>query len=180
MPSSPSPKAGSNSPKFDMRNHLYKICGVDLTEIDGIKGYGALQIIAEIGTDMSLWPTEKHFASWLCLCPGNKKTGGRLVSGKSRANANRAASVLRMAAQSLGRSDCALGAFYRRMKSRLGAPKAITATAHKIAKIVYNMLKYGKQYVDIGAEYYENEYRQRVLKNLSKRASQFNMNLVPA
>ena len=90
------------------------------------------------------------------------------------------AAVLRMAAQSLGRSDCALGAFYRRMKSRLGAPKAITATAHKIAKIVYNMLKYGKQYVDIGAEYYENEYRQRVLKNLSKRASQFNMNLVPA
>jgi len=180
LSSSPAPKAGSNSPKFDMRNHLYKICGVDLTEIDGIKGYGALQIIAEIGIDMSLWPSEKHFASWLCLCPGNKKTGGRLISGKSRANANRAASVLRMAAQSLGRSDCALGAFYRRMKSRLGAPKAITATAHKIAKIVYNMLKYGKQYVDIGAEYYENKYRQRVLKNLSKRASKFNMNLVPA
>jgi len=103
-----------------------------------------------------------------------------LVSGKSRANANRAASALRMAAQSLSRSDCALGAFYRRMKSKLGAPKAITATAHKIAKIVYNMLKYGRQYVDVGAEYYENEYRQRVLKNLVRRASQYNMCLVPA
>jgi len=84
-----------------------------------------------------------------------------------------------MAAQSLSRADCALGAFYRRMKYRLGAPKAITAAAHKLSKIVYNMLKYGSQYIDVGAEYYENEYRQRVLKNLTKRASQFDLRLVP-
>ena len=177
---SPKPKAGSNSPKFDMRNHLYKITGVDLTEIDGINGNSALQLISEIGIDMSLWPSEKHFASWLCLCPGNKKTGGRLISGKSRTNANRAASVLRMAAQSLARADCALGAFYRRMKSRIGAPKAITAAAHKIAKIVYNMLKYGRGYVDRGADYYEKAYRERVLRNLARRASQLNMCLIPA
>ncbi len=179
LPALPRPKAGSNAPDFDMRNQLHKISGVDLTTIDGISGYSALQLISEIGIDMSLWPTEKHFASWLCLCPGNKKTGGRVVSGKSRASANRAATVLRMAAQSLSRADCALGAFYRRMKARLGAPKAITATAHKLAKIVYNMLKYGKQYVDVGAEYYEQRFRQRVLKNLTRRASQFDLRLVP-
>ncbi len=180
LTASPKPKAGSNSPKFDMRNQLYKITGVDLTEIDGINGNSALQLISEIGIDMSLWPSEKHFASWLCLCPGNKKTGGRLISGKSRTNANRAASVLRMAAQSLARADCALGAFYRRMKSRLGAPKAITAAAHKIAKIVYKMLKYGRSYVDVGAEYYEKAYHKRVLRNLERRAAQLNMSLVPA
>lgn len=179
LPSSPKPKAGSNAPRFDMCNQLYKMSGIDLTKIDGISGHSALQLISEIGIDMSLWPTEKHFASWLCLCPGNKKTGGRLITGKSRVSANRAAAVLRMAAQSLSRADCALGAFYRRMKYRLGAPKAITATAHKLSKIVYNMLKYGSQYIDVGAEYYENEYRQRVLKNLTKRASQFDLRLVP-
>jgi transposase len=179
LPPSPKPKAGSNAPRFDMCNQLYKMSGIDLTKIDGISGHSALQLISEIGIDMSLWPTEKHFASWLCLCPGNKKTGGRLITGKSRVSANRAAAVLRMAAQSLSRADCALGAFYRRMKYRLGAPKAITAAAHKLSKIVYNMLKYGSQYIDVGAEYYENEYRQRVLKNLTKRASQFDLRLVP-
>jgi len=176
---SPKPKAGSNAPDFDIRNHLYKMTGVDLTMIDGISGYAGLQLLSEIGMDMSLWPTEKHFASWLCLCPGNKKTGGRLISGKSRASANRAAAVLRLAAQSLARADCALGAFYRRMKARLGAPKAITATAHKLAKIVYNMLRYGKEYVDAGAEYYERQYRRRVLKNLQRRAAQFEFCLIP-
>ena len=153
--------------------------GVDLPAVDGLQGYSALQLISETGTDMSPWRTEKHFTSWLCLCPGSKKTGGRLISGRSRASANRAAAILRLAAQSLARADCALGAFYRRMKARLGAPKAITATAHKLAKIVYNMLKYGKAYVDAGAEYYEQQYRQRVLRNLQRRAAQFNMRLTP-
>ena len=179
LPKSPKPKAGSNAPSFDIRNHLYKLTGVDLTTIDGISGYAGLQLVSEIGTDMSLWPTEKHFASWLCLCPGNKKTGGRLLSGKSRTSANRAAAMLRLAAQSLARSNCALGAFYRRMKAKLGAPKAITATAHKLAKIVYNMLRYGKDYVDVGAEYYEKQYRQRVLKSLERRAAQFELCLIP-
>jgi len=180
LPKSPKPKAGSNTPDFDLRNHLYRITGVDLTVIDGLGGQSCLQLISEIGTDMSFWPTEKHFASWLCLCPGNKKTGGRSISGKSRASANRAATVLRLAAQSLANADCALGAFYRRMKSRLGAPKAITATAHKLAKIVYNTLKYGRQYVDVGADYYERQYRQRVLESLQRRAAHFGLRLTPA
>lgn len=179
LPKSRKPSAGSNAPAFDMRNQLYKVTGVDLTSIDGICGHSALKLISEIGIDMSLWPTEKHFASWLCLCPGSKKTGGRLISGKSRASANRAATVLRIAAQSLIRAKCALGAFYRRISTRVGAPKAITATAHKLAKIVYNMLKHGKPYVDVGVEYYERQYRERVLNNLQRRAAQFGLTLTP-
>jgi transposase len=174
------PKAGSNAPEFDVRKLLLQMTGVDLTTVDGLNGYSALELISEIGTDMACWPTEKHFASWLCLCPGNKKTGGRSVSGKTRRSANRAAATLRMAAQSLARADCALGAYYRRMRARLGGPKAITATAHKLAKIVYNMLRYGKPYVDVGADYYERQYRQRVLKNLARRAAQFGLSLTPA
>jgi hypothetical protein len=174
------PKAGSNTPNFDMRKLLLQMTGVDLTTIDGLNGHSALQFISETGTDMKPWPTEKHFASWLCLCPGSKKTGGKSISGKTRRNASRAAAVLRMAAQSLARADCALGAYYRRMRARLGGPKAITATAHKLAKIIYNMLRYGKPYVDVGADYYEKQYRERVLKNLAKRAAQFGLALTPA
>lgn len=173
-------KAGSNSPDFDTRKMLLQMTGVDLTLIDGISGHSALDLVSEIGVDMTLWPTEKHFVSWLCLCPGNKKSGGRSLSGKTRRSASRAASTLRRAAQSLARAQCALGAFYRRMRSRLGSPKAITATAHKLAKIVYNMLRYGKHYVDVGIEHYEREYRERVVKNLARRAAQLNLALVPA
>jgi len=179
LPESTPPKAGSSAPGFDMRNYLYKMTGVDLTSVDGLNGHSVLQLIGEIGIDMSPWPTEKHFASWLGLCPGNKKTGGRILSSKSRTSANRAAAVLRLAAQSLARANCALGAFYRRIKGRLGAPKAITATAHKMAKIVYNMLKYGKAYVDVGADYYERQYRERVVKNLARRAAQLGLCLAP-
>ncbi len=179
LPREKKPKAGSNAPHFDMRNCLYKTAGVDLTVIDGICGHTALELISEVGMDMRPWPTEKHFASWLCLCPGSKKTGGRLISGKTRPSANRAAAILRLAASSLARSQTALGAFYRRIKARVGPAKAITATAHKLAKIVYNMLKHGKAYVDVGAEYYERQYRERVLKNLAKRAAQFDFALIP-
>lgn len=179
VPPSRKPKAGSNTPGFDLRKLLLQMTGTDLTTIDGINGHSALELISEIGTDMSRWPTEKHFASWLCLCPGNKKTGGKSVSGKTRRSASRAAAVLRMAAQSLARADCALGAYYRRMRARLGGPKAITATAHKLAKIVYNLLRYGKQYVDVGADYYEKQFRERVLKNLARRAAQFGLTLTP-
>jgi len=180
VPPSRRPKAGSNAPAFDMRKLLLQMTGVDLTTIDGLHGHSALELISETGTDMSRWPTEKHFASWLCLCPGSKKTGGKSVSGKTRRNANRAAGILRMAAQSLARANCALGAYYRRMRARLGGPKAITATAHKLAKIVYNMLRYGKKYVDVGVDYYEKQYRERVFKNLAKRAAQFGFALTPA
>lgn len=172
---------GRNEPRFDMRKYVYQMTGQDLTSIDGLDGYSALQLISEIGWDMSAWPTEKHFASWLCLCPGVNKTGGRRESksGKTRRSSSRAATVLRMAAQSLLRVDCALGAFARRLRARLGAPKAITATAHKLAKIVYNLLKHGKQYVDRGTAYYEQQYRDQVLRNLRRRARQLGFQLVP-
>jgi transposase len=168
-----------NEPKFNVPDYVLQICGVDLTTLDGFRsGYNALDLISEIGTDMSAWPSEKHFASWLGLCPGIKKTGGRWLSGARPKNACRAAQILRMAASVLSRSYCALGAYLRRLKGRIGAPKAITATAHKLARIVYRMLKYGKSYTDVGMDYYERKYRERVLKNLQRRAAELGYQLV--
>jgi len=171
-------KPSRNEPKFDLRTHLYRVSGVDLTRIDGITAYTALTIISEIGLDMSPWKTEKHFASWLGLCPGNKISGGKRISGKSKPTANRAAVALRLAAQSLYNSHSALGAFLRRQKARLGAPKVITATAHKVARLVYTLLKHGTEYVDAGQDYYEEQYRQRVIYNLKRRAKQMGFCLV--
>jgi transposase len=163
-----------NDPAFDARKYLYTITGTDLTDVDGLEANTVLSVISEIGLDMSPWPTEKHFTSWLTLCPGVNKTGGRSESksGRTRPSSNRAATALRMAACTLMRADCALGAYARRMRARLGAPKAITATARKLAIIIYNMLKYGKAYVDRGAEYYQEQYRATMIKNLKRRAKQ--------
>jgi transposase len=166
-------------PAFDVRGSLFGVTGVDLTAIDGIGPYAALQILSEIGTDTSRWETEKHFCSWLSLCPGVNKTGGRRTSksGKTRPSANRVARVLRLCGQSLLRADCALGAFARRMRAKLGAPQAITAVAHKLAKIVYGMLKYGKAYVDRGADYYDQQHRQRLVAQVRRRAEQLGLRL---
>ena len=117
--------------------------------------YTALKVVSEIGADMTKWPSAKHFASWLGLSPNNRITGGKVMSSKTKPSANRAAAALRLAANALHRSDSALGAFLRRKKAQMGAPKAITATAHKLARIIYSMLRYGQEYVDAGAEYYE-------------------------
>ena len=168
-----------NSARFDARGHLYRITGVDLTRIDGIDATTALKLIAEIGTDMSRWASVKHFTSWLALCPGLKKSGGRMISSRTRPSANRAAAALRVAAQTLHRSKSALGAYYRRMRTRLGAPKAITAAAHKLARLVYNMLRYGQEYVDQGEKRYEQQYRDRVVRNLTRRARDLGLKLVP-
>src|ERR1700687_3896893 len=127
---------------------LIRTTGVDLTLIPSIGASTALTIISEIGMDMSRWRSSKHFASWLGLCPGNKVSGGKRLSGRTKPCANRVAIALRMAANTLYNSECAFGAFLRRMKSRLGSPKAITALAHKLAKLIYLMLKYGREYVD--------------------------------
>lgn len=178
----PKPKQSTkrNVPHYDVQQNVLQLCGVDLTTLDGFhSGYNALELISEIGIDVSPWPTEKHFASWTGLCPGIKKTGGRWLSGARPKNASRAARILRMAAYTLMRSKSALGAYLRRMKARKGAPKAITATAHKLARIVYRMLKYGKSYTDIGMERYEQKYRDRVLKNLANRAAEMGYVLVP-
>ena len=153
--------------------------GVDLTRIDGVDAHTALKVISEIGTDMTRWQSAKHFASWLGLSPHNRITGGKVISSRTKPSANRAAAALRLAANALHRSDSALGAFLRRKKAQLGAPKAITATAHKLARTIYSMLRYGQEYVDAGAEYYESQYRQRALRAAKRRAAQLGYDLVP-
>lgn len=165
-------------PAFNLHHELCRVTGVDLTKINGIDATTALKVISEIGLDMTRWRSEKHFTSWLGLSPGSKITGGKRLSGKTKPIVNRAAMALRMAASSLYKSSCALGAYYRRMKARLGAPKAITATAHKLARLIYSMLKYGTEYTDVGQDYYEQSYKSRVIKNLKKRAQQLGYELV--
>ncbi len=171
-------KKSANKIHFDARSSLHRITGVDVTRIEGIEAPSALNIIGEIGIDMSAWPTHKHFASWLSLCPGSKISGGKVLSSKTKPSANRAAHAFRLAAYSLQRSTSAIGAFLRRKKAQLGAPKAITATAHKIARIFYNMLKYGTEYVDLGQQYYEQRYQDRVFANLKRKAKQLGYDLV--
>ena len=180
-PAAKSGRKGSqgNAPRFDIRTQLYRMTGVDLTRIDGVDGYTALKVVSEIGTDMSKWPSAKHFASWLGLSPNNRVTGGKVISSRTKPSANRAAKALRLAANALHRSDSALGAFLRRKKAHLGAPKAITATAHKLALIVYSMLRYGQGYVDAGAEYYESQYHQRAVRAAKRRVAQLGYELVP-
>ena len=168
-----------NAPRFDVQSHLYRMTGVDLTCIDGVDGFTALKVISEVGTDMTKWPSAKHFASWLGLSPHNRITGGRVMSSKTKASANRAAAALRLAANALHRSDSALGAFLRRKKAHLGAPKAITATAHKLARLFYSMLRYGQEYVDAGAGYYETQYQQRALRTAKRRPALLGYQLVP-
>jgi len=173
-------KKQKNTPAFDVRIHLYRITGVDLTRIDGVDAYIALKVISEIGTDMSKWPSAGHFASWLGLSPANRVTGGRVMSSRTKRNASRAAAALRLAAGALHHSDSALGAFYRRKRAQIGSPKAITAAAHKLARIIYSMLRHGQNYVDKGADYYENQYRQRALRSAQRRAAQLGYDLVPS
>ena len=169
-----------NEPQFDLRSYLVGMCGVDLTRIDGIEVTTALKIMAEVGPDLSRFPSVKHFTSWLGICPGTKISGGKKLSGKSRAGANRAAQALRLAAHALRASKSALGAYYRRLCSRLDKAKAITAAAHKLARLVYTMLTRGTEYVDKGQEYYEERYRQRVVHNLNKKAAAMGFVLMPA
>lgn len=173
-------KAHGNTPTFDLRGGVHRVTGVDLTRIDGIDGHTALKLIGEIGTDMSRWKTVKHFTSWLGLCPGNKRSGGKNISGRTKPCANRAAAALRLGANALYRSQTALGGFLRRMKARLGAPKAITATAHKLARLVYFVLRYGWDYVDKGVQWYEEQFRERQLKSLQIKALQLGYVIMPA
>jgi transposase len=173
-------KRGVNDPQFDVRAALYHLTGVDLTTIEGISDVTALTIISEIGTDMSRWPTVKHFTSWLGLCPQFKKTGGKVKSSRTRPGSNRAAQALRLAANSLQRNKSALGAFLRRMKSRMGAAKAVTAAAHKLARLVYWLLKHGTVYVKQTQEQYETQQREKMIRNLKRRAQQLGLVLSEA
>lgn len=162
-----------NEPDFEVRSALYRVLGVDLTQIHGIGPSLALKLVGECGTDLTAWPSSKHFTSWLCLSPGNKISGGKLLSSKTRRSSSRAAALLRLAATTIGRSDTALGAFYRRLSARAGKAKAVTATARKIAVLFYNSLRHGMAYHDSGASRYEEQYRSRVIGNLQRRAKAF-------
>jgi transposase len=183
-PDTPLPAARAaksrNEPRFDARSALYTLLGADLTQIHGLGPYTVLRLVAECGDDMEKWPSAKHFTSWLCLAPGNKISGGRLLSSKTRRSANRAAALLRIAAVNVGRTETALGAFYRRLAGRIGKAKAVTATARKLAVLFYNALRFGMEYVDPGVEYYEERYRQRVVRNLRRRAQRMGFALIEA
>jgi transposase len=155
---------------------------VDLTRIDGIDVMVAQTLLSEVGLDMSRWITESHFASWLGLCPDNRISGDKVLSRGTRRVVNRAATALRQAAHTLMRSRSYLGAQYRRLRTKLGAPKAITAMAHQLARLVYRMLKYGQAYVDKGTEYYEERFRQQQIQLLRKRAAKLGLQVaeIPA
>jgi transposase len=168
-----------HDPNFNVREALYLMLGVDLTAIEGIDELHALTLVSELGTDFTKWPTVKHFASWLGLCPNWKKTGGKVKSSQTRKGKNRAARSLRLAAWSLMRSQSYLGAYLRRQRSRLGAPKAITATAHKLARILYHLVRYGVAYVQKTEATYAEQVRQRLEKQLRRRAKELGFELKP-
>ena len=163
-------KRRKNQSHFNLAAEVQRLAGVDLTRIEGVDSRTAFTVITEQGRDMSRFPTAKHFASHLGLCPNNQITGGRVRRKSTRRVHSRASQALRVAAQSLARSKTALGGFYRRKRSQCGAAKAIVATAHKLAKAIYHMLKHGEEYVARGAEEYEKQYRARLLKNLARQA----------
>jgi transposase len=172
------PQSHGKEPRFDIRGYLYHLTGTDLSQIDGIGPYQALRLISEIGTDMGRWPTEQHFTAWLTLAPQNKISGGRLLSSRTPASGNRAATMLRMVAMSLARTQTALGAFYRRLAARIGKAKAITATARKVAILVYRTLKGEIQYEDPGPDAYNARQRNRLVRRLRKRAQALGFTLV--
>lgn len=171
---------GRNEPRFDARPALHTLLGADLTQIHGFGPYTVLRLVSECGDDMRKWPTVKHFTSWLSLAPGNKISGGRLLSSKTRRSSNRATALLRIAAVNIGRTQTALGAFYRRLAARVGKAKAVTATARKLAVLFYQALRFGMTYADPGASYYEERYRQRAIHNLHRRARHLGFSIVPS
>ncbi|WP_411728064.1 IS110 family transposase [Methyloglobulus sp.] len=168
-----------NAPSFDARTLLLQLCGVDLARIDGIDVTTAFKVLTEIGADLSRFKNAKHFASWLGPCPGTKISGGKVISAATKPTTNRAAQALKMAAMNLRNSQSALGAYYRGLCARMDKGKAVTACAHKLARLIYAMPTKGEEYVDQGQEHYEEKYRQRIIKNLTKRAGQLGLQLTP-
>lgn len=175
----PRKKARDNEPTYDARSYAYEIYGVDLTQIPGIQASTIQTLLAEVGRDLSKWPTEKHFTSWLGLCPNLHRSGGKDYSSHTHKVQSRAARALRIAARTLRNSKSAVGAFYRRLRGRIGPAKALTATARKLAVIFYTMGTTGKHYTDLGEDYYLKQQRQRHLNRLKKQAKLFGFELVP-
>lgn len=162
----------------DISVHIARILGVDLTEIPGLNDNLITQIVAEIGTDISKWKTAKHFASWLGLSPANKISGGKILSSRTKPTANKASQALRLGANALYRSKTSLGAYFRRMRARLGTPKALTATAHKISIILYSMIKHKTNFKESGQDIYEQRYRERTIAKIKNKASELGYSLV--
>jgi transposase len=162
-------KQNKNNPHFRLADELQRITGVDLTRIDGVDAMVAQTLVSEVALDMSRWKTEAHFASWLGLCPDNRISGDKILARGTRHVVNRAATAIRQGASTLLRSQ-----------TYLGAPKAITAMAHRLARLVYRMLKYGQEDVDKGAEYYEQRHRRQQIEFLTKRAAQLGLQITPA
>lgn len=181
QPIGPKPKGkkgSKNAPAFDLRSELYRITGIDWAQINGIDVLTAQTVITEAGADLQAFPSEKQFASWLGLCPTNETSSGKVLKRGTRKVVNRAATALRNAASTLLRSQSYLGAQYRRLRTRLGAPKAITAMARKLACLFYRLIKHGQQYVDKGTEYYEARYREQQIRSLTKRAQKLGLQVV--
>jgi transposase len=171
-------KGGRNTPRFDLRTELYRITGIDWAQVNGIDVVTVQTVLAECGADLSAFPSAKQFTSWLGLVPTNEQSGGKILNRRTRKVVNRAATAFRNAATTLVRSQSYLGAQYRRLRTRLGAPKAITAMARKLACLFYRLIKHGQQYVDKGLEYYEARYREQQIRSLVKRAQKLGFQLV--
>jgi transposase len=176
----PAKRAGKNTPGFDLRTALARWAGVDLTRINGLAVTSVLTVLSEIGPDLSRFANVKHFCSWLGLCPGTKISGGKVLSARTRRSTNRVRQALKLAAMSLSRNGSALGAFYRRMCARMDKPRANTALAHKLARMVYFMLTRGEDYVDQGQQHYEEQQRQRSIAALRRRAADLGFAITPA
>jgi transposase len=168
-----------NEPAFDLRGELYRILGVDLTQVPGFQSPTIHTCFSELGATLDRFPSSNHFGSWLGLCPDNRITGGRVLSAATRDVKSRTAYALRMAAQSLGRSQSALGDYFRRMKARLGAPKAITAAAHKLARILYHLIKHRCPYDESVFAKAEALHQRRREKHLRKQAALLGFQLTP-
>lgn len=165
---------------IDVRERLFKLAGVDLFAIPGLGADTLLTLMGEVGFDMSPWKTVKHFTSWLGLCPGTKISGGKVLSRRTKRNASRGAQAFRMAASTLTRTATALGAFYRRVAARSSRIQAVTATAHKIARIYYTMLTKGTAYVEVGQQAYEEMYKDRRIAALTRQARSLGFQLTPS
>ena len=173
-------KKRTNKPQFDLRAELFRMTGTDLTQIDCVDVRTATTILSEAGWDMSKWKDENHFVSWLRLCPDNKISGDRIIGKGRLATNNRATIALKMAASTLRRSNTYLGAQFRRLRTKLGAPVAIKAMAAKLARLIYRMLRYGMQYIDQGAEFYQEQHRQLQIKYLKRKAAQLGFQIIGA
>jgi hypothetical protein len=169
----------SSHPDYDLRTEHYRILGVDLTEVPGINTLLVHTLLAEVGPDLSKFRSAAAFASWLGLCPDNRISGGKILSVRTRHVQNRAALALRIAAHTLHRNQSVLGHYYRRMRAKLGAQKAITATAHKLARILYHLLTTGQPYQESIFEERETQHQQRTIFSLHARARALGYQLLP-